>query len=432
MLKYRLKHKLYNNLFFLDYEKLKLKLIYQKELECLQLLHHANLLFRKNEYTIAISLANKILKISERYDLLNVTISALEILLKCYFDEGNIKLYQNIDKKLIQLIQIKNYEAQALSLFGLIRLQLKKTIKIRKELIEKLPPSLQRLDQLWSLAKTFEAFNSYYKAHMIYFEMVGDFNGIVDLTILSEQWLQQKKINALRFDANYNKFILVYAHLRAKRYNDGLAYAQQFLPVFQANSTNWFAFHENYFLLAVHSKNIELAEAIILKIANNTAFEKISSTSKERWKLYKTYFYTLFPSTYYESSGIGNNNPYLLSLPEYSKDKQGFNVAILILQFIYFLKKNDSEALLYRIESLKKYILTHLKDTFSQRSKIFLKLLILTVVEDFDAEACSKKGQKLYQKLIETPTPGDAYAEIEIVPYEHLWELILSILINKN
>ena len=53
---------------------------------------------------------------------------------------------------------------------------------------------------------------------------------------------------------------------------------------------------------------------------------------------------------------------------------------------------------------------------------------MLTVTEDYDEASCRIKGAKHYQKLIETPTPGDAYAEIEIVPYEHLWELILETL----
>ena len=44
----------------------------------------------------------------------------------------------------------------------------------------------------------------------------------------------------------------------------------------------------------------------------------------------------------------------------------------------------------------------------------------------------NEKGQKLYQKLIDSPPPGDAYAEIEIVPYEHLWEHILTILDRQS
>ena len=73
-----------------------------------------------------------------------------------------------------------------------------------------------------------------------------------------------------------------------------------------------------------------------------------------------------------------------------------------------------------------------MKDAFSLRSKLFLKLLILAVTEDFDAESIKKKGKRHIEKLTDTPTPGDAFAEIEIVPYEHLWELILSMLQKRH
>ncbi|WP_347158611.1 hypothetical protein [Pontibacter chitinilyticus] len=431
MLKYRLKNKLYNNLFFIDYNKIKFKIIYQKEQECIQLLHHANLLFRQDELSLATSLAKKILNVSQQYEFTNISISALEILLRCYFDSGNLKLYQSIDKKLRRLIEIKSYEAQAVSLYGLLRLQFKKSVKMRKNYMDILTDSLHKLEKLWNTAHTFETFNSYYKAYMMYYEMIGDFNGIIKLTVLSEKWLEENKINRLRFEANYNKFILVYAHLRAKKYAEGLYYAQQYLEVFMSNTFNRFAYNENYFLLTIHSKNYLLAESILSKILNDSGFEKLNQASKERWKLYSAYFGVVYPGNSFQSTINVNTNPYLLSLPEYSKDKQGFNVAILILQFIHFLRKHDVEALLYRIESLKKYINTHLKDTFSLRSKTFLKLLILTVTEDFDVEACKTKGEKLYQKLIDTPAPGDAFAEIEIVPYEHLWELILNIIKEK-
>lgn len=201
-------------------------------------------------------------------------------------------------------------------------------------------------------------------------------------------------------------------------------YAEKYLTDFNQSTLNWFAYLENYYLLTLHSQKYELASLLLDKVFTNSYYLKVSPTAKERWQLYQAYLSIINGDLYLKKV----TNPYLISLPEYSKDKQGFNVAILILQFFYFLQRKDIEALLYRIESLKKYIHTHLKDTFSLRSKLFLKLLILAVTEDFDAENIKKKGRKYFEKLADTPTPGDAYAEIEIVPYEHLWELILNVL----
>jgi hypothetical protein len=118
---------------------------------------------------------------------------------------------------------------------------------------------------------------------------------------------------------------------------------------------------------------------------------------------------------------------FIQSVLGYSKDKQGFNVAILILQFLQNLKTGDVELLVSRIESLKQYAKRHLSDRTAQRSRLFIRLLALIPQHWDNAEVCRRKGKKLLHQLMVTPSPGDAYAEIESVPYVHLWEWSLKL-----
>ncbi|WP_266205115.1 hypothetical protein [Pontibacter kalidii] len=420
MLKVRLKKKLYNSLFF--YDKHKLKKAHQKEQECLHLLHHAHLLLRLKEPVLVLSIAAKVKKIAIQYEYINFVIAALELEMDCYSKTGSINSFLQAKQELEKFLNIKKYEREAVTFLQLLKVKYSKSIKHRRAYLSSITDDVDNMYRLWKAAKSFEAFNAYYKASIIFHEMVGDFSAIIDLTVSSEDKLASGEVNSLRFDSNYNKFILVYAHFRAKQLLEGLQYASKFHSDFEENTPNWFAYTENYFLIALHAKEYELAGHLLHKVFSNPHLKRRPAFARERWTLFQAY-YNLVGEFFNHEDTV---NPFFLSLPVYSKDKQGYNVAILILQFIYFLQKKETEALLYRIESLKKYILTHLRDTFSLRSKTFLKLLILIVTEDYDVVACKKKGQKLYQKLIETPIPGDAYAEIEIVPYEHLWEHILD------
>ncbi|RDV14278.1 hypothetical protein DXT99_15225 [Pontibacter diazotrophicus] len=430
MLKHRMKKKLYNKLILIDFNKLGFNNHYQKEHECITLLHQAHILKREYELDLVINLSNKVIAIAEEFDFTNHLVSALELKSFCYTENGNVKMFDKTIKELEAKTEKLNKEMEAVRMYQTVKLYLKKSITTRKNLIPKVPSIVAKLELIWQQTRSFNAFEAYYKTSISYYELEGDFDKIVEMTVASFKWVEEGLVNKLLFNTNYNKFILVYAHLRSKKYEDGLKYAELYCNDFRYSSVNWFSFMENYFLLALHCRQYELAWILLRRVFENPSYKIIAKSAKERWSLYQAYYGFIAPITTAEISL--QKNPYGLSLPEYSKDKLGFNVAILILQFIYFLQKEDSEALLYRIESLKKYILTHLKDTFSLRSKTFLKLLILTVTEDFEADACKKKGQKLYQRLIETPPPGDAYAEIEIVPYEHLWEHILSILESKS
>ena len=422
MLKHRLKKKFYNSLFLINYQKLKTKPYVQAEQECFLLLHHANLFLKQINYKLAELNAKKTISLANEYDFTNFKIASLEIILFCNSESGSFKSFNKNKKKLEALLRKKAYEREAVNLFQEIKIKINRSIKSRREYLPQFAIDIKRLEILWKNCRTFDSFNAYYKTHIAYYELIGDFSKIVELTILSEKLLERGEVCANRFDAGFNKHVLVYAHLKAAKYEEGLFYAEKFLNDF-SETHNWFNYLENYFLLALHSQKYSLASNLIDKVVSNSSFNKVSATAKERWFLYQAYLSIIDGNLYTKRS----NNPYLISLPEYSKDKQGFNVAILILQFFYFLQRKDTEALLYRIESLKKYIHTHLKDSFSLRSKLFLKILILTVTEDFDTDNIRKKGKKYYEKLIDTPTPGDAYAEIEIVPYEHLWDLILDV-----
>lgn len=425
MLKHRVKSKLYDLLLFYEYEDNESNLVYSNELLCQRTLLKANVLFRSHKFLLASGLAYKVLAISDEFSFTNQKLQAYELILASLAFTGKQNAYETLLGSYNELMLKKIDERAAQSIYQSVRVSIFKSVKKRKNIVASLNSKVEEVKRLWESAGTYETFNSFYKLSMLYYELIGDFERILQLTIDSERLIATGVVNKHRFDSLYNKFILIYAHLRLKKYTSGLEYAKDFIKLFDEKSINWFSFQENFYLLAVHSRHYDLAEIIIHQVFDNSYMEKLSVSAQERWRIYRAYQVMM---NWDQAISPQTINPFLLHLPEYSKDKQGFNVAILILQFIYYLEKKEKEALLYRIESLKKYILTHLKDTFSLRSKTFLSLLILSVTEDFDAKVCRQKGEKLYQKLIETPTPGDAYAEIEIVPYEHLWEHILNTL----
>jgi hypothetical protein len=53
---------------------------------------------------------------------------------------------------------------------------------------------------------------------------------------------------------------------------------------------------------------------------------------------------------------------------------------------------------------------------------------VVVVEKDFDPVRAAERGKAVLQQLQDTPPPGAAYAEVEIIPYEHLWALTLQIL----
>lgn len=424
MLKHRIRKKILQSLLHVEISNN--QIILQKEQECLRYINISKLILKNSQYDAVLNLCNKIKSIALDFGFNDLILSALEIEAICIADIGTYKQFAKIMADQRKYQKLVSLEKEATILFQQAKLRLRSTIKNRKTHLEDLPAVIERLREIWEVAQSYEAFNAFFKTSILYYELVGNFNEIIKVTEEAEEYVKSGIVSEVRFSSMFNAYILVYAHLRNRSYESGLINAKKFSSYFEEANPNWFSYYENYFLLALHAKKYELASSILEKVQSNIHFNSLDKDLKERWNLYNAYLYFFEPA--FSTLEDFNYQNFLNSFTEHSKDKQGYNVAILILQFMYLLKKNDSESLLYKVESLKKYASTHLNDANSLRSRLFLKLLMLIVTEDFDVEVCREKGKKIYNKLNETPTPGAAYAEIEIIPYEHLWEMTLKIL----
>lgn len=426
MLKSRLRRKLLNQLFFLDYTDSRIKLSNRYEQECYELLYQARILMKENEYKVSERLLQALLRTATEAEFTNIVVSALELLLSNYSNSNLTISFDRTLSKLTHYRKILTLEQEAETYYLTAKLKLTKSVNSRRSFLPQVAELLPRLYELWQETGSYNIYDVYYKVNLWYHELIGDFQTNIRITQETEVLLDQGKLNIRRFDRRYNKYSSVYAHLRAKEYENGLRVAEEGLAAFDQSSLNWFAFMENYFMLAMHARQYTLAQKLLRDVSVNPAYKKVGRIAKERWTLYRAYLYFVRPSP--ELAREFNYLDMLNAVPEYSKDKLGFNLAILILQFLYFLRAKDTEALVSRLDALKKYEGRHLKDTFSARSRIFFKLMTMTMQEGFRVRKCRSKGRALFEKLADTPTPGDAFAEIEIIPYEQLWELILEIM----
>ena len=148
----------------------------------------------------------------------------------------------------------------------------------------------------------------------------------------------------------------------------------------------------------------------------------------QRWDLYRSYLNFVQPASRVLTARQRQVAQQMLMLPEYSRDKRGHNVAILVLQVLHYLRSRNLELVLLRLERLRKYQQRHLTEATMLRSRLFLRLLQVIVEKNFDPQKAAERGQNLLQHLRDTPPPGEAFAEVEIIPYENLWEIVLNLL----
>ena len=427
MLKSRLKQKLLNHAFFLDFGDNNRKSSYQMEQECIQQLHQAKMLVFTGEYKVARSLVLKAFTAAERCEFTKYKILCLEDLVELYSESRQPHLFDEVTNKLKELRVLYRKEVEAREHFYYIRMMVVKSVNSRKKNLENAAESIVMLKKLWKQTKSFNIFNYLLQLILIHKELTGDFKGIINfLKEVESGKYDGHTLNNYRLDLNKIALSRAYAYFRSWDFELGINYVESRIELFGAFSQGWYDLFEVYFLMSVFSRNYKLALEISDKVFDNKNFEKLSEEEKEKWKLYTVYLQLIYAGNFY--LGSFNFKGMVEKIPDYHKDREGINFLIIVFQFLYHVEQRQLKELVIRRDELKQYMANHFKENFSYRSRTIYKLLNIVVENELDLKSIQMKSRYLVKKLNENKIVGDAHQEIEVVPYEHLWELIIKML----
>ena len=424
----RVQVKMLNQLYFLDHSDPRHLVSRRYELECLDLLHKVSILYAEHEYKLSERLLLRCLRLAEAGEFTQYAVQSARLLRNLYAEQRRNIPYKRITKVLLRTQQVLAWEDEAEQLYFDIKLTLSGTVAARRAVLALLPDRIAQLEILNRRARSFTTFNILYRSRLAYEEQQGNYQEIIKVTAVASRRLRDGKLNARRFDIRFNHFMSIYAHLRGRQPVQGLQLAEQYSRDFHQSSNNWFYFEEHHVLLALHAQQYERARQQLLAISKSPAYPMQQATALQRWDLYRSYINFVLPPQRVLTARQRQVAQWVLQLPEYSRDKRGHNVAILVLQVLHFLRERRLEEVLTRLESLRKYQQRHLFEASMLRSRLFLRMLQVIVEKNFDAEKAAARGQTLLQQLKDTPPPGEAFAEVEIIPYEHLWALVLGLL----
>jgi hypothetical protein len=426
MLKSRVKRKLYNQLFFLDIDAN--KFVNKRagiELRCKKLLYFALILKQLEETALAEKTLNKVIATAQEANLVDYEIEGLEQL-RVLIAEGkfNRKNLDECAERLERLYTIKDFINKANAMYFDVRFDIKLGVDTSHKFKLKLSNYIKDLESYWLASQASSVFYRYHQLKLMYYELEGDTERYIHYLKDTLELYHAGKLHHSFFSVNHNMFLLVYNYLKGKHYTEGLVMADPLKQQLQAGTNNWFAHLENYFLLGVHSENYLKAQQILEEALANKYLASLNPFAQERWLLYYKFFnyITGFKLPIYTNK----------KLKHVTHDKKGFNVWSQILDFIYVIEKDQPELVEREIDRLRKFIAKYLTSEGDARTKLFLKLLQVIGREYQNTKVCKRKGNYILNKLKLAPVAGYAYAEIEIVPYEQLWQIILLKLENKE
>ncbi len=244
------------------------------------------------------------------------------------------------------------------------------------------------------------------------------------------------------FDFKLKKFIayknILYSNIKLKEYKEAHIYLQKILNFIDKIGHNYFRFKGLEFSLYAVTKDYNKMYILTHEVLNIKKIKEFSTISME-WNLRKAFVNILVESGKIPSKTINEKpqkrfrlNRFINTMDNYTKDKRGMNIAIHVVQLMYFLIRKEYSKMEDRYVALNLYSYRYLRNDKTLRSNCFIKMLLKMPEAKYNPIRTKRYVKKYEQKLTENPFEITMKAvSVELIPYEHLWEIIMEILGKK-
>ena len=433
--KHQLKEKMYTGLLSIDYEVNAASNYGRSMVECSRNEHGIRVLLHQSAINAAIDLARQTLKKATKFEFTDIALYCAQMLRRSNSIAGNKKEYQKYDKeceKYLAILQNEEISARCLEQLYVTNVNRNaynaEDIKEAHELLTKLAaiagelPNYRTGLNLYRVKGIVYLFERDFKAALANWD---DYDRHIDRYKNFEFENRMGESAMQRLDI----------YLNMHDFENGKRCAGLCDTFFSHDSINWLFAKELFFLLAMHSKNYEEAGTTIFSVLEHPGYRNIGANKYEKWELYRGYFYLLIEVGKVPKE-IRNNqktefriNKFMNESHVYSKDKRGYNTAILILQVLFLFAGQKFAKATGKIETLRRYNARHFNKGRFYRTSIFIKMICIAEKYNYNREETQKSTSALYNLLID---PANNYSSnqegIEVIPYPELWEMIIGLM----
>ena len=426
--KAKLKQKLLNNLFFLDYHKSEYTTHQKIFYDCLNQMHQIRILIMEGANCIAIKKIPAVVKMALDFELFEIALEALSISRNEFSRLGKctpLNISEN-DIRAIKPIQKVINECEDIYFDTLVLMN--KSISSCGKIVNEIPKKINRIEYLSKKHKLRRLDILAKKLKIAYNTVNHDHADNLKVCTYLESKYLSLEYTQVKVDLQYKElvFLKLYSLYVLNRSEEGIKYAYDTSTIFKPGNIDWFKFKEYQFLILMKAERFHQATKIFRSVRINKNFHKITDIDQGRWKIYRVYL--LFVNDSKLIKWGFDIDSFKYKSPDFENDYQGYNIAILIIQFLLYFQEADIKNLEIKLDQLSKLSSVHLDKRHNYRNSIFIRMLEIIKEKDYNYKLISEKGTTYLKKLVISQIPPDWFLELEVILYEKLWEYVLNIL----
>ncbi|MBK6666998.1 MAG: hypothetical protein IPG48_12860 [Saprospiraceae bacterium] len=439
-LKYRMEEKLMNDLFSICAieEDLSSSIMSPLQLEKISLV--SMLLLKSHYRKESMFLFEKVLKLSKKLYIPDMAIKQLTALLNHYG-------FVEPDKtRMMKILKEMDYYAEMYTAELYVRKA--NAISSHMYVMNKGGLSQKQLKTIKELVTETLKIKEKFKTNMIvasandlsffYYQTIGDFERGLEIATNS-----LSEISAFSTQEVYgiyqSKKNIAIANFFLKKYSESTKWFEEVFNMITLGTRNWFNVTGLYYLNLINAREYEKLYILSYNVLTNKNLKKFP-IFEEQWHLREAYLHFLVRMEKIDQKVLTERplkpfslNKFINSVPFHSKDKSGQNITILVIQILFLLLDNKYNKIIDKIDTLTQYTYRYLNKDDTFRSNCFIKMLLQMVKADLHPIRTKTYTESLSKKLENSHLIIDERsAQVEIIPYDFLWEMIIELLEIKN
>lgn len=436
-LKSRFKKRILNTLFFLDINQSTSSNYDRAYYSCHKDWTLVKILIANKAEDTAAQLTKNIITTALKFEFSDIIVNAARILRLHSMKTENEKAYEEYDQLCKKHQTILSAEIESDELYERMLILSKKS---EAKITNKISLMQSNCDRILELSAKHPSPVVLYNQFMIFttfHEMQKDYKQVCLVCDNAEQYIIQHPHLYREDKLAQIALKKMRALLHLQDFEKGQQQAETYLKIFEKNDI-WLPLHEYYLLLAIHCKQYAVAHTVFQQAFEDKRFRKMASEERDKWNAFEAYLCFLL----WIETESGQEKPkrykqfkvkrFLEEPIIFPKNQRIFTVILVIAQILFLLQEDRLGEAFERVERLKGYSARLLKQEEHFRITQFVRLLQQLAKAHFDYQKIGVH-QKYVDRLLETPIKyRKAVDGLEIIPYHHLWEMILTITEQEN
>lgn len=441
-LKKRLKHKLINTLFFIDVQAFS-KNDHDKYLvKSYFSLSAIKILSFKGQLNASIKLAEQDIGDAIKYDQTEIVYFLSSMLYKHYtvfsYSKEKSKKYSLLQLEYAEYFSYENKAKKIFAYFGyFINQNAEYNIdKISNDIFQIVEEVAIKLNEIHTYYFNLNARNAlYFKAYL-----ESDTEMMEQISIGAIDFFKTKKGFSKIGEFSFLQKAGI-ANQALKQYDKAIeVYEEAFKMEPKPGTTSWYNIRSHLFNSHLHLKQYQESYQYLLEATTHKSFKKLYELYREPWLIKEAYTHLLIKmgKITEDRDAELKLRPFRISrflneVEHFSKDKRGLNIAVHIVHVLHLFLRRQEDQLERKLDSLGQYSFRYLRNDDTLRSNAFIKMLQKMPDSAYHPIKLQRDADKYYQRLVAAPMIiAENSKEVEVIPYEHLWEIVIELLSMRH